>query len=100
MGMRDMGALEFFPAAGPALRASAKIRVDELVALASEVLSHHNSLQVSFSPRHRHAGLKKILRVGTSAGGARAKAIIAWNPQRATRPREWAWSTPARSAAP
>jgi serine/threonine-protein kinase HipA len=80
IGMRGMGALEFFPAAGPALRASAKISVDALVALASEVLTHRNSLQVSFSPRRRHAGLTEILRVGTSAGGARAKAIIAWNP--------------------
>jgi serine/threonine-protein kinase HipA len=80
VGTRGMGALEFFPVAGPALRASAKIRVDELVALASEVLTHRNSLQVSFSPRHRHAGLTEILRVGTSAGGAWAKAIVAWNP--------------------
>jgi serine/threonine-protein kinase HipA len=80
IGTRGMGALEFFPAAGPALRASAKINVDALVALASEVLTHRNSLQVSFSPRHRHTGLTEILRVGTSAGGARAKAIIAWNP--------------------
>jgi serine/threonine-protein kinase HipA len=48
--------------------------------LASEVLKHRNSLQVSFSPRRRHASLTEILRVGTSAGGARAKAIIAWNP--------------------
>jgi serine/threonine-protein kinase HipA len=80
IGTRGMGALEFFPAAGPALRASAKIRVEALVALASEVLTHRNSLQVSFSPRRRHVELKEILRVGTSAGGARAKAIIAWNP--------------------
>jgi len=48
IGMRGMGALEFFPAAGPALRASAKIRVDELVALASEVLTHRNSLHSGF----------------------------------------------------
>jgi serine/threonine-protein kinase HipA len=80
IGTRGMGALEFFPATGPALRASAKIGLGALVALASEVLTHRNSLQVSFSPRHRHTGLKEILRVGTSAGGARAKAIVAWNP--------------------
>jgi serine/threonine-protein kinase HipA len=36
-------------------------------------------LQVSFAPGRRHAGLREILRVGTSAGGARAKAIVAWN---------------------
>ena len=79
-GERGMGALEFAPAAGPPLRQSAKVSVDALVALASEVLTHRNTLQVSFAPEHRHEGLTEILRVGTSAGGARAKAIIAWNP--------------------
>jgi serine/threonine-protein kinase HipA len=45
------------------------------------MLTHRNSLQVSFAPNQRHEGLEELLRVGTSAGGARAKAIIAWNPQ-------------------
>jgi serine/threonine-protein kinase HipA len=81
IGVRGMGALEFAPAIGPPLRRSAKVRVDVLVTLASEVLTHRNSLQVSFAPNKRHEGLEEILRVGTSAGGARAKAIIAWNPQ-------------------
>jgi serine/threonine-protein kinase HipA len=80
IGTRGMGALEFFPVLGRSLRASTKINVDALVALASAVLTHRNSLRVSFSSRRRHAGLTDILRVGTSAGGARAKAIIAWNP--------------------
>jgi serine/threonine-protein kinase HipA len=79
IGTRGMGALEFFPILGRSLRASTKINVDALVALASAVLTHRNSLQVSFSSRRRHAGLTEILRVGTSAGGARAKAIVAWN---------------------
>jgi serine/threonine-protein kinase HipA len=81
IGVRGMGALEFAPAEGPPLRRSAKLRVDELVKLASEVLIHRASLEVSFAPGRRHEGLEDILRVGTSAGGARAKAIIAWNPQ-------------------
>jgi serine/threonine-protein kinase HipA len=80
IGVRGMGALEFAPARGPPLRGSAKVRVDELVELASDVLTHRASLQVSFAPNRRHDGLKEILRVGTSAGGARAKAIVAWNP--------------------
>lgn len=80
IGTRGMGALEFRPAIGPALQASAKISLDALVELASDVLTHRNSLQTSFSPKHRHISLTEILRVGTSAGGARAKAIIAWNP--------------------
>jgi serine/threonine-protein kinase HipA len=79
IGVRGMGALEFAPAKGPPLRGSAKVQVDELVRLASQVLTHHATLQVSFAPGRRHDGLQEILRVGTSAGGARAKAIIAWN---------------------
>jgi serine/threonine-protein kinase HipA len=81
IGMRGMGALEFAPVMGPRQRASAKVRIEALVELASEVLTHRNSLQVSFAPGRRHAGLEELLRVGTSAGGARAKAVIAWNPQ-------------------
>jgi serine/threonine-protein kinase HipA len=78
-GSRAMGALEFAPATGPRARASSKIRIDALVELASEVLTHSNSLELSFAPKTVHKGLSEILRVGTSAGGARAKAIIAWN---------------------
>lgn len=81
IGVRGMGALEFAPLIGPPLRRSVKVHLDALVTLASEVLTHRNSLQVSFAPNQRHEGLEEILRVGTSAGGARAKAIIAWNPQ-------------------
>jgi len=81
IGVRGMGALEFAPALGPPLRRSATVVVDALVDLASRVLTQRNSLQGSFSPRHRHEGLEELLRVGTSAGGARAKAVIAWNPQ-------------------
>src|SRR5579863_6085816 len=79
IGVRGMGALEFAPARGPPLRKSAPVHVGELVKLASEVLAHRASLQVSFAPGRRHSGLTEMLRVGTSAGGARAKAIIAWN---------------------
>ena len=79
-GNRGMGALEFKPAKGPRARKAGKIDIDALVALASEVLAHRNDLQVSFANGHKREALKEILRVGTSAGGARAKAIIAWNP--------------------
>jgi serine/threonine-protein kinase HipA len=79
IGIRGMGALEFAPAKGPALRRSAKVHVDELVKLASQVLTHRSALQASFAAGRRHDALQEILRVGTSAGGARAKAIVAWN---------------------
>lgn len=79
IGVRGMGALEFAPATGPPLRRSAKVRLDQLVRLASQVLTHRISVRASFARDHRQDGLKEILRVGTSAGGARAKAIVAWN---------------------
>jgi serine/threonine-protein kinase HipA len=79
IGVRGMGALEFAPATARPLARPTSLEVDELVKLASEILSHRASLEVSFAPGRRHEGLEDILRVGTSAGGARAKAIVAWN---------------------
>jgi serine/threonine-protein kinase HipA len=80
IGTRGMGALEFRPVLGKGLERPETLEVGALVALASEVLTHRNALSVSFAPAHKSHGLAEILRVGTSAGGARAKAIIAWNP--------------------
>jgi serine/threonine-protein kinase HipA len=79
-GARGMGALEFIPSTGPQVRAAKPIQIDALVALASEVLSQRNDLKASFHDETRSHALREILRVGTSAGGARAKAVIAWNP--------------------
>ena len=79
-GERGMGALEFAPVIGPKARQASRIQIDKLVELASEILTHRNHLQVSFADESRKQALTDILRVGTSAGGARAKAVIAWNP--------------------
>lgn len=80
-GERGMGALEFAPAIGPRAKQTTHIEVGKLVELASEVLAHRNDLQTSFAAEGREDALRDILRVGTSAGGARAKAVIAWNPE-------------------
>ena len=79
-GERGMGALEFAPATGPTAKQTTHIEVSQLVELASEVLTHRNNLQASFAAKGSADALRDILRVGTSAGGARAKAVIAWNP--------------------
>lgn len=81
IGKRGMGALEFSPARGPSFNQSSTIEIDALVELASEILSQRSHLTDSFSASRREQALRDILRVGTSAGGARAKAIIAWNEQ-------------------
>ena len=81
IGSRGMGALEFAPALGPTHRGAARIDVAALVELASEILTQRADIAGSCElPRRRNA-LQDILRVGTSAAGARAKAIIAWNPK-------------------
>ncbi len=78
-GPRGMGALEFAPAIGPKPQPAKHIEIDSLVKLASEVLSQRKNLKTTFASERRKNALNDILRVGTSAGGARAKAVIAWN---------------------
>jgi len=78
-GRRGMGALEFSPAIGPKPQPAKHIAIDALVKLASEILSHRKNLKATFANASRKNALNDILRVGTSAGGARAKAVIAWN---------------------
>ncbi|NLX25231.1 MAG: type II toxin-antitoxin system HipA family toxin [Lentisphaerae bacterium] len=80
-GARGMGALEYAPAIGPRARAASRVEVDRLVELASEVLTHRSNLRGWLDEEGRVAALRDMLRIGTSAGGARAKAVIAWNPQ-------------------
>lgn len=80
VGRRGTGALEFTPVLGPRNIRGAIIQVDKLVALASEILSQRDRFNASFANPRKEKTMLDILRVGTSAGGARAKAVIAWNP--------------------
>ena len=80
-GERGMGALEFAPVIGPRAKETTHIEVGKLVELASEILTHRNKLQTTLAAEGGEDALRDILRVGTSAGGARAKAVIAWNPK-------------------
>src|ERR1035438_1381563 len=76
MGKRGMGALEFRPARGSHTESSAPIEMKQLVEEARRLV------QGSFAvDREAKAALANIIKVGTSAGGARAKAVIAWNPK-------------------
>lgn len=76
-GSRGMGALEFVPSLGPNQQTARKVEMDALVQLASEILANREQLDANLEDAN---ALTEILRVGTSAGGARAKAVIAWNP--------------------
>ena len=80
-GSRGMGALEYEPAIEFSVSEASRIEVDKLVELASEVLTYRNNLRGWLHKEGKEEALRNILQVGTSAGGARAKAVIAWNPQ-------------------
>ena len=74
LGNRGMGALEFEPTiADSALSESRPVDVAELATLAAAVVQQRADVQVG---QHQ---LADLLRVGTSAGGARAKAVVALN---------------------
>jgi len=78
VGTRGMGALEYHPPRKDLGGKSASLEVERLVELASAVLSERADFHADLHHLDR-ADLREIIRVGTSAGGARAKAIVAYN---------------------
>ncbi len=81
IGTRGMGALEFHPTLSGGPRQSRKVEIDALTRLANEVINHREQLAGRLGGEDDRRALEDILRVGTSAGGARAKAVLAWNAQ-------------------
>jgi len=81
IGSRGMGALEFRPAIRARQGGSAPVDIAELVELANSALAQKESLATTLGENQEAAleAMHDILRVGTSAGGARAKTIVAWN---------------------
>jgi serine/threonine-protein kinase HipA len=82
LGARVMGALEFRPALRGGRDVSAPVQIDALVRLANEALARKADLAATSArdAAEPAVALRDILRVGTSAGGARAKAVVAWHP--------------------
>ncbi len=80
-GVRGMGALEYEPATGGAITADKKLEIQELVELASVAFADKAALDTRLTDAHGEQALLDIMSVGTSAGGARAKAVIAFNPR-------------------
>jgi len=78
-GNRGMGALEFKPLLTEAPSLARQVDVEALVSLANRVLDDRVALNGKFSGEDDKQTVEDILRVGTSAGGARAKAVLAWN---------------------
>ena len=81
IGRRGMGALEFEPAIHELSTEQQNIEVDKLVELVNKVLDERATMGGAFTGEDDRKVIEDILRVGTSAGGARAKAILAWNPR-------------------
>ena len=80
MGQRGMGALEFSPATRQQSSDGSAVELSQLVSLANKALNQKQGLAVEIIEGEEDAqALNQIIAVGTSAGGARAKAVIAWN---------------------
>ena len=78
MGKRCMGALEFEPVIDAAFNLNQRFEIESLVDVAREALDKKTAFGVNMQDNTK-AAIAEILRLGTSAGGQRAKAIIAYN---------------------
>jgi serine/threonine-protein kinase HipA len=81
MGTRGMGALEFLPSIEPSTKLSQSIEISSLVRIAKEILENRKELhfEMDQDDEDKKEALRQLIQVGTSAGGARAKAVIAYH---------------------
>lgn len=77
-GQRAMGALEYVPAREQYLQESSRIEIESLIDTAREALESKEKFKSCFDDKEQ--AIYDILKIGTSAGGQRAKAVIAINP--------------------
>jgi len=80
IGHRGMGALEYEPAIKGISQRTSPLDIENLVNLANQILNERKKLSGSFAGENDKKAIEDIIRVGSSAGGARAKAVLAWNP--------------------
>jgi len=80
IGMRGMGALEFEPVQIKTGTKSFSIELDSLVEVAKKMLNEREAFLINLNKDDEKA-MMEILKIGTSAGGARPKAVIAYNPK-------------------
>jgi serine/threonine-protein kinase HipA len=78
IGSRGMGALEFKPAQLKAGKNTFSVEIRSLVDIAKKMLSERKNFEINGSADDEQA-MKEIFKIGTSAGGARPKAVIAFN---------------------
>ena len=80
-GTRGMGALEYQPVLNGSPDKAQKIEVARLAELANRILTERQQLAGHWNNDADERDMARLFRVGTSAGGARAKAVLAWNAQ-------------------
>ncbi len=78
IGTRGMGALEFEPTTLKESKRTFPIEIESLVDIAQKMLSRREAFTTNLQKDEERAVLE-ILKIGTSAGGARPKAVIAYN---------------------
>jgi serine/threonine-protein kinase HipA len=78
IGSRGIGALEFQPTLLKEEKRAFSLEIDSLVLMAQQILNQRDAFAANLK-KVRESALLEILKIGTSAGGARPKAVIAWN---------------------
>ncbi|MCA1793491.1 MAG: type II toxin-antitoxin system HipA family toxin [Desulfobacteraceae bacterium] len=78
IGTRGMGALEFEPAQLKAGKNTFSVDIASLVDVAKKILSERENFEINVSADDKQA-MKELIKIGTSAGGARPKAVVAYN---------------------
>lgn len=78
IGSRGMGALEFEPTTIKENKNTFSIEIDSIVDIAQRMLSDKQFFSTNLQKDEEKA-VSEILKIGTSAGGARPKAVIAYN---------------------
>lgn len=81
VGSRGIGALQFEPALDSQAGTGADLQLTELVSLASEALAQRARFVAELGTHPDRQAISQLLQIGTSAGGARPKVIIAYNEQ-------------------
>jgi serine/threonine-protein kinase HipA len=80
IGKRGVGALEIKPPMRDEAAKSSSLEIESLVGIANKILNSREDFHTDLS-KEEESALADILKIGTSAGGARAKAVIAYNPK-------------------
>jgi len=78
IGSRGVGALEFEPVIFKETKRAFSVELDNMVTIAQKMMTNREAFVSNLNTEEEKA-VSEILKIGTSAGGARPKAVIAWN---------------------